>query len=125
MLFVKRDDATATLWGTNHRRMLTRSLRFGTLLANQRTTRARVSEPPLRAELFGVEQLARHAEALAANHQIATARGANRLLARLDHNEEILRAFLGGSFLGGRHARRVSQIAEVERKVLGAEAIRA
>ena len=73
--------------------MLTRSLRFGTLLANQRSARARASEPPLRAELFGVEQLARHAAALAARHQIVTERGSNRLLARLDHNEEVLRAF--------------------------------
>ncbi len=73
--------------------MPTRSLRFGTLLTNQRSARARVSEPPLRAELFSVEQLARHAKALAEKHQVVTGRGANRLLARLDQNEEILRAF--------------------------------
>jgi GNAT superfamily N-acetyltransferase len=44
--------------------MLTKSLRFGTSLTNNRLQRAQVNEPPLRAELFGVEQLARHAEAL-------------------------------------------------------------
>ena len=73
--------------------MLTKSLRFGTSLTGNRLQRAQVSEPPLRAELFGVEQLARHAEALAAKHQIATALGANRLLARLNHNEQVLKAF--------------------------------
>ena len=47
----------------------------------------------MRAELFGVEQLARHAEALAAKHRVVTGRGGNRLLARLEHNEEVLRTF--------------------------------
>jgi len=51
------------------------------------------SEPPLRAELFNLEQLQRHARALAAGHQIATQRGSNRLLSQLDRNEEVLRAF--------------------------------
>ena len=91
--------------------MLTKSLRFGTLLASHRPQSARVSEPPLRAELFGVEQLARHAEALAAKHQIATARGPNRLLARLDHNEEILRAF-NRATLAVDKSRRVTPAAE-------------
>ena len=50
-------------------------------------------EPPLRAELFSVEQLERHAKALAANHQVVTRRGSNRLLARLGQNEDMLRAF--------------------------------
>ena len=68
-------------------------MRFGTSLAKHRPPRLRAIEPPLRGELFGVEQLARHAQALAAKHEIATARGRNQLLARLDHNEEVLRAF--------------------------------
>ena len=51
------------------------------------------TEPPLRAELFGVEQLARHARELAANHQIATQKAANPLLARLDTNEQSLRTY--------------------------------
>jgi len=52
-----------------------------------------LGQPPLRAELFSVEQLARHAATLAANHRIVTDRGANSLLGRLGQNEEILRAF--------------------------------
>ena len=50
-------------------------------------------EPPLRAELFGIEQLARHARSLAGGHQVVTERGSNRLLARLGQNEDLLRAF--------------------------------
>ncbi|WP_414660604.1 GH36-type glycosyl hydrolase domain-containing protein [Horticoccus sp. 23ND18S-11] len=55
--------------------------------------RLRASEPPLRSELLSVEQLARHAQALAAGHTIVTARGGNPLLPRLDENERILRDF--------------------------------
>ena len=47
----------------------------------------------MRAELFSVEQLARHAKALAASHQVVTRHGENRLLARLGQNEDILRTF--------------------------------
>jgi len=59
------------------------------------TSRSRplAGEPPLRAELFSVEQLARHAKTLAASHQVVTRQGDNRLLAGLDQNEDILRAF--------------------------------
>jgi cyclic beta-1,2-glucan synthetase len=58
-------------------------------------TRARPSAGalPLRAELFSVEQLARHARALAVNHQVVTRQGSNNLLARLGENEGILRTF--------------------------------
>ena len=51
------------------------------------------SEPPLRAELFSVEQLARHAKGLAANHQVATRHGSNRLLTQLGQNENTLKGF--------------------------------
>src|ERR1700720_2806013 len=54
--------------------MLTKSLRFGTSRASHKLLRPRASEPPLRAELFGVEQLARHAEAIAAQHQVVMGR---------------------------------------------------
>ncbi len=51
------------------------------------------SEPPLRAELFSVDQLTRHAKALADSHRIVTGGGSSRLLTRLGRNEEILRTF--------------------------------
>src|SRR5450432_4237333 len=73
--------------------MPTRSLRFGTSLTRHGPSHPRAVELPLRAELFGVEQLARHAKAIAAKHRVVTGRGGNRLLARLEHNEEVLRAF--------------------------------
>ena len=47
-------------------------------------------EPPLRAELFNVEQLERHAKTLAASHQLATGRRTDKLIARLNENESIL-----------------------------------
>lgn len=58
-------------------------------------TRSRpdVNNPPLRAELFSVEQLARHARTLAASHQIGPRQGSNQLLERLGQNEDILSAF--------------------------------
>src|SRR6187455_223119 len=62
-------------------------------VATQTRQHLRGSEPPLRAELFGVEQLAQHARALAAKHRVTTQRGGNRLLPRLDANEQMLRAF--------------------------------
>ena len=71
--------------------MQTLSLRWKTV--RQTRSRPHGSEPPLRAELFSVEQLARHAKALAGNHQVVTRQGSNRLLARLDENEDILRNF--------------------------------
>ena len=71
--------------------MQTLSLRWKTV--RQTRSRPHGSEPPLRAELFSIEQLARHAKALAGNHQVVTRQGSNRLLARLDENEDILRNF--------------------------------
>jgi cellobiose phosphorylase len=50
-------------------------------------------EQPLRAELFSVEQLARHAKALANHHRVVTRRGSNILLARLGQNEDTLITF--------------------------------
>jgi len=52
-----------------------------------------VAEAPLRAELFTVEQLARHARALGAGHKTVIQNRSHRLLDRLDENEESLRAF--------------------------------
>jgi cellobiose phosphorylase len=56
-------------------------------------SRAPAGEPPLRAELFSVEQLANRARSLAENHRIVTRHRSNQLLARLDGNEQALRAF--------------------------------
>jgi cellobiose phosphorylase len=68
-------------------------VRLQNWMAVRTRLRPGASEPPLRAELFSVEQLARHAKALAAYHQVVTRQGSNRLLARLGQNEDILRAF--------------------------------
>ena len=65
----------------------------------------------MRAELFSVEQLSRHAKSLAAHHQIVTRKGFNRLLSRLGHNEDILRAF-NRSTLDVNPSRRITPAAE-------------
>lgn len=51
------------------------------------------SEPPLRAELFSLDQLERHAKVLAAHHQVVSRRDSHSLLARLDQNEQVLRDY--------------------------------
>jgi len=48
------------------------------------------AEEPLRAELFSAEQMERHGMALAESHRLASARGNNLLLERLDTNEAAL-----------------------------------
>lgn len=72
---------------------------------------ARTDERPLRAELFGVDQLARHARALAADHHLVAHPSANRLLARLDENEQKLRAF-NRATLAVNPSRRITPAAE-------------
>ena len=73
--------------------MLNVSSRWQTWMARQTRSRPSASELPLRAELFSIEQLARHARVLAVDHQVGAKGSANRLLARLDDNEEIFRDF--------------------------------
>jgi cyclic beta-1,2-glucan synthetase len=53
----------------------------------------RRTEPPLRSELFSIEQLTRHAKVLASEHKTIVRRGPNGLLTRLHDNEQTLRAF--------------------------------
>jgi cyclic beta-1,2-glucan synthetase len=51
-------------------------------------------EPPLRDELFSIDQLDRHAKMLAGEHQVAVKKGrhvSDRLLPRLSANESLLR----------------------------------
>ena len=91
--------------------MAIKAPRFGTALTRHIPSRRRTSQPPLRAELFGVEQLARHAEAIAATHQVATGRGSNRLLAQLDRNEAVLKNF-NRATLAVDQSRRVTPAAE-------------
>src|SRR3989339_587605 len=50
-----------------------------------------VCEPPLRTELFGLEQFGRHGEALAAAHDLDPKTGAECLLPRLAENARIIR----------------------------------
>jgi len=73
--------------------MQTFSSRWQAWIAKRAHLSPRAGELPLRAELFSVEQLARHARALAGEHRTLAGDRANRLLDRLDENEASLRAF--------------------------------
>lgn len=47
-------------------------------------------EPPLRAELFSIEHLERHAQTIAASHRLASGPASDKLLPRLDENQRVL-----------------------------------
>ena len=49
-----------------------------------------MEEAPLRAELYGVEQLGRHALSVAHSHRLGRGKSSAKLLARLDANERVL-----------------------------------
>jgi cyclic beta-1,2-glucan synthetase len=76
-----------------------------------KTNRGLESDVPLRAELFNLEQLKRHAEAIAATHQVVSGGGANRLLKRLEKNEKVLRDF-NRATLAVNQSRRVTPAAD-------------
>ncbi len=87
------------------------SRRWRDWMARQTHPLPAASDPPLRAELFSVEQLARHAKALAAQHQVVSRRGSHRLLARLDQNEQVLRDYNRTTYAADR-TRQVTHAAE-------------
>ncbi len=91
--------------------MQTLPLRLQNWVTDLARTRPGADELPLRAELFSVEQLARHARTLAANHQVVTRQGSNNLLSRLGQNEDILRTF-NRATLGAKPGRRITPAAE-------------
>ncbi len=68
---------------------LTRSARRSS--TGRRASRANPpAELPLRAELFSIEQLERHAATIAASHALALGPGRDSLLSRLAENERVL-----------------------------------
>jgi cellobiose phosphorylase len=91
--------------------MQTASRQLRSWIVRQIYLRPPASENPLRAELFSPEQQALQAKALAAEHRVVTRKGSNRLLARLDQNEQILRAF-NKATLAVDQVRRISPAAE-------------
>lgn len=64
--------------------------RFGLTAQQEPLLGQPVEEPPLRAELYSIEQLERHAKTVAAAHSLAFGRTNDLLLPRLDENERIL-----------------------------------
>ena len=70
-------------------RWLARRARMTTTRLEQRANPG-TAEPPLRAELLSTEQMAQHGGRLASEHIVAPGRSADRLLARLATNEDLL-----------------------------------
>jgi cellobiose phosphorylase len=91
--------------------MQTLPLRLQNWVTDLARVRPNEGEAPLRAELFSVEQLARHAKALGARHLVITRQGSNSLLARLTQNEDILRTF-NRATIGVKPGRRITPAAE-------------
>ena len=73
-----------------------------------RKSRPVATDPPLRADLFSAEQLARHARAIAQQHQTTTEHPSNKLLARLAENERIIREFTRATRAENQHRRVIS-----------------
>jgi cyclic beta-1,2-glucan synthetase len=74
--------------------------------------RAKPEEQPLRAELFSVEHLQRHAKEIAASHQLAIGPGRDQLLPRLDENERVLIATYDLVTAAAEQNRRIEPAAE-------------
>ena len=91
--------------------MLPLPLRFQQWMAGLARPRAGANEPPLRADLFSVQQLSRHAKSLAASQTVVTTQGSNWLLSRLGQNENILRSFNRATSTGN-PSRRITPAAE-------------
>ena len=73
--------------------MLSKSPSIRNWSSRVKSRREGATESPLRAEIFSLEQLARHGEVLARRHQVVDKGRPPRLLGRLDHNEAIIRDF--------------------------------
>ncbi len=74
--------------------------------------RAGHDEPPLRAELFSAEQMARHGVRLAAAHRLAPGRVPDQLLARLAANEAVLLETFGRLTLAVKAKQRITPAGE-------------
>lgn len=60
------------------------------LFSGRETRKPANDEPPLRADLFSAEQMEQHGKVLAGAHRLKVGRVRDRLLARLDQNEDLL-----------------------------------
>jgi cellobiose phosphorylase len=91
--------------------METASRHWRNWMARQTHPLPAASEPPLRAELFSLEQLGRHARGLAAHPAVVSWQGSHGLLDRLDENERILRAYNRATYAADQ-TRRITHAAE-------------
>jgi cyclic beta-1,2-glucan synthetase len=69
-------------------------------------------ELPLRAELYNVDQLERHAKAIATTHELAKGKSPDKLLPRLSENEKVLLNAYALIGLAAERNRRIAPAAE-------------
>ena len=68
--------------------------------------------PPLRAELFGADQMEQHGKTLAGSHRLSSQRGPDQLLARLAENKDVLLQAYKLLTTAGKANRRISPAGE-------------
>ncbi|MFA5167275.1 MAG: glucoamylase family protein [Candidatus Omnitrophota bacterium] len=88
--------------------ILSLKMRFGVFLARNKMA----EEPPLRDELFSVEQLCLHVKRLAQKHRVSYKKGRKRLLLRLKENEKVLAEIHELLNESGKSKRRISPAGE-------------
>src|SRR5262245_37648477 len=82
------------------------------VIAHRGAAQIPADEQPLRAELFGIDQLQRHAKAIAGWHEINPRKDGDILLRRLAENEQVLLHAYGLVTEAAESERRVTPAAE-------------
>ncbi len=78
------------VWQTVQQAFRLRNPRGGARIPDRDERTGNSANPPLRSELFNLDQLRAHASELAAHHKIATGHGPSKLHRRLTENESVL-----------------------------------
>ena len=78
------------VWETVQQAFRLRNPRGGARIPDRDERSGKSAEPPLRAELFNLDQLRAHAGDLAGRHRVVESHGPSQLHRRLDENESVL-----------------------------------
>jgi cellobiose phosphorylase len=78
------------VWETVQQAFRLRNPREGARIPDRGGQSGKLTDPPLRAELFNLDQLRAHASDLAAHHKVVESHGPSKLHRRLTENEAVL-----------------------------------
>src|SRR5580698_5649814 len=78
------------VWETVQQAFRLRNPRGGARIPDRDKRSGNPADPPLRAELFNLDQLRAHAGDLAGRHKVVESHGPSQLHRRLDENESVL-----------------------------------